>query len=72
MKKGVTNNRKPNNMSIAIKVTLKTMTTILTKMNKKKMMFFYCGSIDIKIKVMNEINLMLQRKIIIILSLCYA
>jgi len=57
-------------MSIIIKVALKIMTIILTKVNKKDDVFNY-GLIDIKIKIMNEIILILQCKIIILLSLCY-
>jgi hypothetical protein len=70
MKKGATNHRKSKNMSITIKVALKIMTIILTKVNKKNDFFNY-ELIDIKIKIMNEIVLILQCKIIILLSLCY-
>jgi hypothetical protein len=58
-------------MSVIIKVALKIMTTILTKMNKKKYDVFGYGPIDMKIKVMNEMILILQCKIIVLLSMCY-
>lgn len=50
MKKGATNYRKQKNMPITIKVVIKIMRIILTKMNKKKMMFLVMDQLILKLK----------------------